>query len=244
MKRSSTAGILTAVLLLAPLGSTWAGSEIEEIRETQKQILQQLEEQEKLLRQIAKQTGNRAAEAAPKNDAHEIPVAHSAVRGPRDAKVTLTEFSDFQCPYCARSTGLVETLLEEFPKDLRFVYKQLPLSRIHPNAMPAAKASIAAGNQGKFWEMHDTLFENYNRLSKDKIREIAENLDLDMEQFEKDWKAPETENLVQKDMKLARKVGVRGTPTFFLNGKKVENRSLGALKAQVRKEIEKAKNGE
>lgn len=135
----------------------------------------------------------------------------------------------------------MDQLLEAYPKDVRFVYKQMPLTQIHKNAMPAAKASIAAGKQGKFWEMHDKLFENYRELSDESIKKYAAELGLDMKKFEKDMNSSETEKEVQADMTLAQKVGVRGTPTFFINGKRVTNRSLDAMKAMIEAELKEKK---
>ena len=135
----------------------------------------------------------------------------------------------------------MDQLLKDYPKDVRFVYKQMPLVQIHKGAMPAAKASIAAGNQGKFWEMHDKLFENYRQISEENIEKWAKELDLDVAKFKKDMGSDETEKKVQADMALAQKVGVRGTPTFFINGKRVMNRSPEAMKAMIEAELKQAK---
>lgn len=131
----------------------------------------------------------------------------------------------------------MDQLLAAFPKDLRFVYKHMPLTQIHANALPAAKASVAAGRQGKFWEMYDKLFQNSRNLSPENIRKMAEEIGLDLEKFERDMNSPEVEQLVQADVELARRAGVRGTPTFFLNGKRVTNRSFEALKAMIEAEL-------
>lgn len=124
-------------------------------------------------------------------------------------------------------------MLKAYPKDLKFVYKQLPLTQIHPNAMPAAKAHVAAGEQGKYWEMHDELFEIYNQLTLENIRKKAEEIGLDLAKFEADMNSEATSKKIQADMKLAGEVGVTGTPTLFLNGKRVMNRTPEGIKAMI-----------
>jgi len=160
-------------------------------------------------------------------------------RGRATAPVTIYEISDFQCPFCAQSTGLLDQVLAAYPKDLRFVYKQFPLEQIHQNAMNAAKASGAAGNQGKFWEMHDELFKISRNLAMDEIRKKAEEIGLDMKKFDADMVSPETEKVVRADLDLGRTVDVQGTPTMFINGKRVMNRSLEGMKAMVDEALKK-----
>jgi protein-disulfide isomerase len=133
----------------------------------------------------------------------------------------------------------VDQVLAAYPKDLRFVYKQFPLEQIHANAMNAAKASVAAGNQGKFWEMHDELFKISRNLALDEIRKKAEAIGLDMKKFDADMASPETEKTVRADLELGRTVDVSGTPTMFINGKRVMNRSLEGMKAMVDEELKK-----
>jgi protein-disulfide isomerase len=123
--------------------------------------------------------------------------------------------------------------LAAYPKEVRFVYKQFPLEQIHPNAMNAAKASLAAGKQGKFWEMHDELFKIAKDLSMPNIRQKAEELKLDLKKFDADMAAPETEKAVRADLDAGRTADVTGTPTIFINGKRVTNRSVDGMKAMV-----------
>jgi protein-disulfide isomerase len=149
---------------------------------------------------------------------YDIPIGDSPVRGAADAPITIVEFSDFQCPYCGRVHPTLEQLLREYPDQVRIVYKHLPLS-FHTEALPAAKASIAAGQQGKFWEMHDALFANQRALGEDKYLEIAADLGLDVEQFKKDLRSERVASEVARDMNEARKLGVTGTPGFFVNGR-------------------------
>jgi len=135
----------------------------------------------------------------------------------------------------------VDQLLAAFPKDLRFVYKQMPLVQIHQNAMNASKAAIAANKQGKYWEMHEELFKISKNLSLDEIKKVAEKLGLDMKKFEADMNSPETEKILQDDLATARATDVSGTPSFFINGKRVTNRSFEGMKAMVEEELKKPK---
>lgn len=146
-----------------------------------------------------------------------VDVGQSPVKGPADAKVTVIEFSDFECPYCKRGADTVEQILKAYPKEVKVAFKHLPLP-FHKNAMPAAKASIAAQKQGKFWEFHDVLFNNQKSLGQDFFEKTAANLKLDVEKFKKDMNDPETEKQVKADMELAQKHGIQGTPGFFVNG--------------------------
>ena len=125
-------------------------------------------------------------------------------------------------------------MLKAFPNDVNFVYKQFPLpATMHPNAMPAAKAAMAAGKQGKFWEMHDILFQNSRDLGADKIKEYAGKIGLDVPRWEKDVNSPEVQQQVEKEMAEGRAADVSGTPTFFVNGKRVMNRSFEGFKDMV-----------
>ena len=127
----------------------------------------------------------------------------------------------------------MDQVLAAYPKEVRFVYKQFPLEQIHQNALNAAKASVAAGKQGKFWEMHDELFKISKDLAMPNIRAKAEELKLDMKKFDADMAAPETEKAVRDDLAAGRGAEVSGTPTFYINGKRVMNRSLDGMKAMI-----------
>jgi protein-disulfide isomerase len=230
-------GLLLAVATLAP------AAELDDVRDAQKRILERLDAQDRVLEQILKRLESMPARggrpAIDPNRVHEIPLARSAVKGPEDARVTLVEFSDFQCPFCARATAFADELVAAYPKDLKLVYKHLPLTQIHPNAMPAAKASVAAQNQGKFWEMHDGLFAIYKELTPEKIRGVAEKIGLDLAKFDADLADPETEARVREDMKLAQDVSVSGTPTFFLNGKRLTTRDVPTVKGMIDEALKK-----
>lgn len=135
----------------------------------------------------------------------------------------------------------MDQLLAAYPKDLRFVYRQMPLFQIHQNAMNASKAAVAANKQGKYWEMHDELFKIYRTLSLDEIKKVAEKLGLDMAKFEADMNSPETDKYIQDELAVARATDVSGTPSFFINGKRVMNRSFEGMKAMVEEELKKVK---
>lgn len=169
----------------------------------------------------------------------EINIEGSPFKGPENAPVILTLFTDFQCPYCAQVGPQLEEVLKEFPKDVKLVYKSFPL-RNHRFAVDAAKAAIAAHNMGKFWEFHDLLFQNYSKLNKEKINEIREQLKLDQKEFEKHVNDPKTMAMVRSDYEDGISAGVRGTPSLFINGKQVKNRSTEAIKADIRAELQKA----
>jgi protein-disulfide isomerase len=125
-------------------------------------------------------------------------------------------------------------VLQQYPKDVNFVYKQFPLpATMHPNAMPASKAAMAAAKQGKFWEMHDIMFKNQRELSADKLKEYAKQIGLDVARWEKDFNSPEIQQQIDKESAEGRAADVQGTPTFFIGGKRVMNRSVDGFKQMI-----------
>lgn len=145
-------------------------------------------------------------------------LAESPIKGNPEAAVTLIKFSDFQCPYCAVAAEEMDDFVGRHRDELRYVYKHLPLNQIHPEAMPSAKASWAAGQQDQFWAYHDALFANQDRLGEDLYVEIAEDLALDMEQFNRDRSSAAAQEAIDSDLALAQDLEIRGTPTFIMNG--------------------------
>ncbi len=133
---------------------------------------------------------------------------------------------------------LLEQVLETYPGKVKIVFKNFPL-RNHKNAMNAATAALAAGSQGKFWEFHDQLFKNYNRLNDKMINDIAVVLKLDQKKFEQARKAPDIMNQIRQDMQDAQKAGVKGTPVVFINGRTLRDRSLNGFKAIIDEELKK-----
>jgi predicted DsbA family dithiol-disulfide isomerase len=168
---------------------------------------------------------------------HNIDVKDSPFEGPADAPVTLTLFTDFECPYCSKMPPLIEQVMKNNPKTLKVVFKNMPLN-FHKMARPAAYAALAAQEQGKFWEFHDQLF-NTQKLSPESIDKIAMDLTLDMEKFKADMKSPEILAKVEKDLKDAKKAGVTGTPTVFINGRKPQQRSPQGYQAIINEELQK-----
>jgi protein-disulfide isomerase len=135
---------------------------------------------------------------------------------------------------------LLEQLLEKYPTELRVVFKNFPI-RSHKYAFTSAMAALAAGQQGKFWEFHDELFKNYNRLNDQKIQEIVKQLNLDQTKFNEDTKSPVEAARVRQDYEEGIRLGVRGTPTVFINGKKIKNRSMKNMEAAIEKEFKAGK---
>jgi protein-disulfide isomerase len=162
-----------------------------------------------------------AAPAPPKllGDFKAIATAGSPFTGPKDAPVTLIEFSDFQCPYCYKAADQLREVLKAFPTQVKLVFRQFPLET-HSQAALAAAAAIAAHRQGKFWQLHDLMFVNRQDLSRDAITKMAVKVGLDMKRFEEDWPSKETLAAVMRDMQDGEKAGVEGTPTVFVNGKR------------------------
>lgn len=166
----------------------------------------------------------------------EIPLEDSPSRGAPMAKVTIVEFSDFQCPHCGAAHPETARLLREFDGQVRLVYKYFPLSG-HTRALPAARAAEAARAQGKFWEMHDMLFENQRALEDEDIRKYASQLGLDMERFERDWNAESTLQRVEADRQLGVKLGIEATPSFFIDARPFRE-SPRRLGSYIKEELE------
>ena len=150
------------------------------------------------------------------------------IKGDKDSKIIITEYSDFQCPACASYYEIVKQIHKEFGDKLAIVYRHFPLRQIHANAETAALSAEAAGKQGKFWEMHDMIFEKQKKWESEKnTKEIftgyAEELGLNPEQFKKDLNSKEVKEKVEADYQSGVKAGVNHTPTFFLNGKEIQN---------------------
>ena len=133
---------------------------------------------------------------------------------------------------------VLEQVLEKNPNQVKLVFKNFPI-RNHKFAMPAAVAALAAEKQGKFWEFHDLLFKDYNRLNEQKVKEIAQKLKLDIKKFEKDRKDPRIIELLRRDVLEGNRAGVRGTPTIFINGRLLRNRSPAGFQELIDKALKK-----
>ncbi len=162
--------------------------------------------------------------------------------GPANAKATLIEFADFQCPACGAYFPFLERLHTDFPNDLRIVYRYFPLRQIHFQAQNAAQVAEAAGLQGKFWEMYTELYTNQqkwvNSAGKSAFDEYAKNIGLNMDQYNADVDSRKVKDRIDLDLKNGNDIGINGTPTFYLNGKKMENpQSYEAFKAEITKVV-------
>ena len=144
------------------------------------------------------------------------------VAGPDDAPVTLVEYGDYECPYCGMAHPIVKRAQQDLGNRLRFVFRNFPLAESHPHARLAAEAAEAAGAQGKFWEMHDMLFEHQDALEAEDLMRYAKSLGLDVPKFGHDLEAGTYTKRVRDDFRNGVRSGVNGTPTFFVNGNRYE----------------------
>jgi protein-disulfide isomerase len=177
------------------------------------------------------------ADTAPKV----IPEGTSFTKGPAKAIVTIVEFSDLQCPYCAQLVPTLDAVAKAYPNDVRLVYKHFPLS-IHPQARAAAAAAIAAGNQGRFFEFRSAVSPRFRNLNDSLYLAVANSLGLDMARFRREMAlTPQIDDLLMEDVELGQRVGVQGTPTVFVNGKLAEDRSFEYFASVIEKE--KARRG-
>jgi protein-disulfide isomerase len=166
-----------------------------------------------------------------------IAVDGAPVKGPADARITLVEFSDFECPFCSAAEKQVDIVMAAYPKDVKLIYKQFPLS-MHPHAEMAAEASLAAREQGKFWEMYEILFKNFRALSRNNIVAMAKEIGLDVDKFKADLDSGKYKAVVAKDLADGEAAGVYGTPAFYINGKQYNGEvTLAALKPILAEEL-------
>ncbi len=170
--------------------------------------------------------------------------AQDHIVGPDDAPVTLVEYGDFECPYCGMAHPIVKSAQRELGNQLRFVFRNFPLAELHPHARLAAQAAEAAGAQGRFWEMHDMLFEHQDALEPQDLIGYAKSLGLDVPRFERDLKAGMYAKKVRDDFRSGVRSGVNGTPTFFVNGERYdgswanEKAFISALRDAARQAVE------
>ncbi len=191
-----------------------------------------------------------APDPAPRRDArarrgpdpskrYTVDLKGSPAIGPEDATVTVVEFSDFQCPFCARFLPTLDQIRSEYGDQVRVVFKHLPLS-FHQKAPAAHAASEAAHKQGKFWEMHDKIFKNQRQMSEANYVVWAGEIGLDVDQFKKDMASAEIKARVDKDVKEAGRLGVTGTPGFFINGRHMSGaKPFSEFKVVIDEEMKK-----
>lgn len=166
--------------------------------------------------QIAQQKAEEAALAARLAQLDLAKVAEgSPTRG--DGKLVIVEFSDFQCPFCARAQSTLDELMRKHGKDVTLVFKHLPIEQIHPEGIAAARAAWAAQQQGRFWEYHDLLFKAQEQLGAQTYTALAKQLKLDIDRFERDRNGPAASAAVDRDLALANQLGIQGTPFFLIN---------------------------
>jgi protein-disulfide isomerase len=166
-----------------------------------------------------------------------VPVADAPARGPADARVTLVEFSDFQCPFCITATPQLESVLKAYPSQVKLVFKEFPLDS-HSQAALAAAAALAARNQGKFWQMYDRLFAQEGHLSRRGILGLASAAGMDMKRFQSDLDSAEVKKAVDKDISDGEHIGVDSTPTLFMNGRRYNGPiTLASLKPVIEGEL-------
>ena len=139
-------------------------------------------------------------------------------QGPATAAVTLVQYGDYECPYTRQSTTIVRAIQQQLGDQLRFVFRNFPLTEIHPHALHAAFAAEAAAVQGKFWQMHDYIFHHQHTLEDSDLEQFAGAIGLDMQQFARDMAERPYVSRVEEDLQSGIRSGVRGTPTFFING--------------------------
>lgn len=151
--------------------------------------------------------------------------ADDHIQGDPAAECSLVEYGDYQCPYCGAAYPIVKSLQKHFGKRLSFVFRNFPLSQMHPWAEPAAEAAEFAGANGKFWEMHDLLFENQESLSNALFLELTEKLDLSISQLQTALANATYRSRVRADFAGGARSGVNGTPTFFINGRRYNGQS-------------------
>lgn len=147
----------------------------------------------------------------------EVLIGDSPTLGNPDADIILLEFSDFECPYCARAVKPVKSFMQNHEEDVLVVFKNLPLTSIHPEAVPAALAAWAAEQQGQFWPYHDALFANQAELGEDLYIQVAEDLGLDLDQFNRDRASEAAQAAIARDLALADEFQLNSTPTFIMN---------------------------
>jgi protein-disulfide isomerase len=175
------------------------------------------------------------------NKRYSVDTKGSPAIGPETAAVTIVEFSDFQCPFCSRVGPTLKQIEKEYGDQVRIVFKHQPLD-FHAKAPAAHAAAEAAHRQGKFWEMHDKIFADQKAMSPEKYVEYAKELELDVEQFQKDVVSAEVKSRVDADKKQAAKLGSSGTPGFFINGLNLKGaKPFEAFKEVIDKELAKKK---
>ena len=178
------------------------------------------------VRDQQKQKEAQQFEESLKNRVNDAAETHTPVKGPEKAPITIIEYSDFQCPYCSQGANLVKEVANRYPEKVKIAFRHNPLN-FHQQAMPAAKAAMAANKQGKFWEYHDYVFANFGaELNDAMLKGIARQLDLDAAAFDRCYNSRQYQQRVLDDARYASGLGATGTPTFNVNGQLVGQAEL------------------
>lgn len=168
-----------------------------------------------------------------------IPTEGAPFTGPKDARVTILEFSDFQCPYCAKAVVQLRAVLKAYPTQVKLIFKQYPLD-MHSQAALAAAASLAAYRQGKFWQFHDAMYADRTHLSRATIQAMAGATGLDVKRFDQDWDSAAIKQAVARDQMDGDNAGVEGTPTIFIDGRKYNGGlDLDAIRPIIEAELKR-----
>ena len=247
---AKVAGLTTAAVLLMP-GCQGSGSfaklqeSLAQIGDKQDQILSRIDNLDSKIGQAPTPAGQKKPAARPGRPdpklTYKVAVSgDDAQKGPATAKVTIVEWSDFQCPFCGRVGPTLQQIEKEYGEDVRVVFKHNPLP-MHDRALAAAVAAEAARRQGKFWEMHDKLFANQRALTDENFALWAGELGLDVDKFSKDLKDPKLATKAKRDQQQGSVLGARGTPAFFVNGRFLSGaQPFPAFKALIDEEMKKA----
>jgi protein-disulfide isomerase len=228
-------------LLLASCGPS--PEEVAEIKKSQEQIIAKMDELGKKIDAIRVPAAPAAAQQPGRPDPNKVyamPVGDSPVKGPKDAWVTIVEVSDFQCPFCNRVTPTLKEVEQKYGQDVRIVFKHNALS-FHQRAKPAARATECAREQGKFWEMHDIVFQNQRQLEDADLERYAGEIKLNVEDWKKCYASNKHDARIDADQQLAVSLGARGTPAFFINGRYLSGaQPFAAFQALIDEELKKA----
>lgn len=218
---------LAAFITVAGMAAVYFKSELDAITSQLDSLKKNQEAIEKQLAEFKTQRLSRKTRSQPKTF-HPIQLSTKDVTslGDQDAPVTMVEFTDYQCPYCRKfSVTTLPFIIKDYVETgkLRYIIRELPVESRHPFATKASEAALCAGDQGRYWEMHDKLFENQSRLRPEDLRSYAQALGLNTELFDQCLENGDKRNQVQKDVKAGLRSGVKGTPTFFLGKTKPED---------------------
>lgn len=228
------------MLVVAGLTGCVSRDEINEIKENQGKILKKLDEVAKAGPAARKQPQRRAGPDAAKTYGFPIKKDHNTT-GNDDAWVTIVEISEFQCPFCKRVGPTLKQIKDKYGKEVRIAFNHNPLS-FHKRAMPAAMGSECAGEQGKFWEYHDLIFENQKALEDANLKGYATKSGIDVGKWEACYKSNKYQSKILGEQKLAAKFGARGTPAFFVNGRFLSGaQPFPAFEKLIEEELKKAK---